>query len=59
MTKQILSVPTPYRSLVCHIGTHTECREAELKDIPPGITCEPCSCSCHDRGAASRQGAAL
>jgi hypothetical protein len=50
-TRRPLYVPerAPYRSRVCHIGTHDACREAKPSSPPPGlrVTYEACTCPCH------------
>lgn len=44
-----VSVPAPYRSTACHIGTHHECHEFTVPVPPPehGVRREPCVCLCH------------
>lgn len=38
-----------YRSLHCHIGTHSQCDETEPADPPLAlpVVYETCGCSCH------------
>jgi len=51
----VRSTPETYRSVACHIGTHSDCSESELSAFPTdlGVTQQTCGCTCHTQQHAA------